>query len=113
MLNQGTGYTIEDLEFLAVCGASSKARRYLAESVGRLYEAYDLWSDAAHPSLDLWVKSCNLLQSLTNCSKKIGMTDTTFSIGEAHGAAFLGAWSIRAFRLRATQEVALSTAIET
>lgn len=113
ILNQGSTYTIDDLEFLAVCGASSKARRYLAESVGRLYEAYDLWSDEAQPSLEHWVKSSNILQSLTNCLKKMNMTNTAFASSEAHGAAFLGAWCIRAFRLRATQELALATAIET
>ena len=113
MLGHGSSYTIKDLEFLAVGGASSKARRYLAESVGRLYEAYDLWSNEPQPSLDDWVKSCNLLQSLTNCAKKMEMTNSSLSTGEAHGAAFLGAWSVRAFRLLATQEPALTTAIET
>ena len=114
MVNQETSYNMEDLKFLAISGVSSKARRYLAESIGRLYEDYELWSTGSPISLDEWVKSCQLLHCLTTCSTKLTeMQNGTFLTGEAHGAAFLGARSIRAFRLRAAQEQELRFSEET
>lgn len=108
-----TTFTVEDLKGIAISGTSSKARRYLSESIGRLYEDYELWTLGSHPSFQHWAKSCDLLQCLMTCSKKLDDTSSgTFVTAEAHGAAYLCAWAIRAFRLRATQEEGLNDSVD-
>lgn len=113
IVSNETAYTVEDLKFLAINGTSSKARRCLAEAIGSLYADYELWLSGSQPSLEQWTKSCDLLQCLMMCSKTLTKTTSgTFLTGEAHGASYLGAWTVRAFRLRAAQEVVQNISVE-
>jgi len=95
-----TATTVEDLKLLVINGESSKARRYLAESIGCLYDDNVILSNTSSQSLEDWVKSCSLLETLKICTGKVADSEKAiFSTGEAHGAAFLAAQSIRSLRL--------------
>lgn len=107
---------LEDLEALAILADSSKARRYLAEACGHIYEDRDLWQSVPGVEVGLseWVEKCRILQPLKTCAKQLkDMQTELFQIGEVHGAAFLGARCCRSFRLLASSKKAESnTAID-
>ena len=101
VLSGGTTFGLEDMEALAVLADSSKARRYLAESCGCIFEDHDLWQDnGAQVSMTDWIKKSHILRPLKICEKKLSdMQTELFQVGEVHGAAFLGARCCRAFRV--------------
>jgi len=100
LIKEKTAATVEDLKFLTINVESSKARRYLAESLGHLYLDYELWlSDPAEP-IEEWVNLCSVYETLKICSSKISEAEKpVFITGESHGAAFLASWVIQSFRV--------------
>ena len=84
---------LSDLEELALSASSSRARRHLAESCGYLYEDLSLWE-----SQD-WISAIQRPMSI--CASEI-VNSTSIRL---HGAAFLGATCVRAFRLHPSNSV--------
>ena len=106
ILSGRTTVVLEDIEALAILADSSKARRYLAEACGCVYEDQDLWQNSAGVNLELdeWANKCQILRPLRKCAKELtDMQTGLFQAGEVHGAAFLGARCCRAFRLLAAK----------
>jgi len=109
ILSGRTPFDLEDMEALTILADSSKARRYLAEACGQIYEDQDLWqsSPGVDFGLDEWVEKCQILRPLKACAKQLkDMQTELFQVGEVHGAAFLGARCCRAFRLLASKKEA-------
>jgi len=103
LIRNKTAATLEDLKFLTIHVESSKARRYLAESIGHLYLDYELWVTTSTEPLQEWVNSCSVLETLKICSSKIAEAEkAVFITGEAHGSAFLASWAIRSLRFMLT-----------
>ena len=97
-----------DVEFLAQSANSSRARRNLSEACGHLYDDISLWSrksgEDAHESFDFdhWLSSSQIHVTMEKCSSKLSNMQQNLSmVGDIHGAAFLGAQCVRAFRLLA------------
>jgi proteasome component ECM29 len=84
---------LSDLEELSLSASSSRARRHLAESCGYLYEDLSLWD-----SQD-WIGAIQRPMSI--CAAEI-VNSTSIRL---HGAAFLGATCVRAFRLYPSNSV--------
>ena len=100
-------FSLADMESLAMLADSSKARRYLAEACGHIYQDASLWQSApgVNVSLDEWVEKSEIVRPLKLCAQKLAaMQRDLFIAGEVHGAAFLGARCIRAFRLLAAEK---------
>ena len=76
-----------------------------------LYEDESLWNDKQDFSrnnlaISAWISSSNLLENAKLCREKlITMSETSYSLGEVHGAAFLGSSCVRAFRLAMSKSV--------
>ena len=84
---------LQDLEDLTLTANSSRARRFLAEACGYLYEDESFW-----PQRREWTKS--LQRALEVCAKEIELSrQHSGAVGNVHGAAFLGATYVRTFRL--------------
>jgi proteasome component ECM29 len=95
------------MEALVISADSSKARRYLAEACGHIYEDANLWQSAPGDTLELdeWVERCQIVRPLQECARKLtDMQNGPFLVGEVHGAAFLGARCSRAFRILASKK---------
>jgi proteasome component ECM29 len=88
-----TSLGLSDLEDLALSASSSRARRHLAESCGHLYEDLSLWE-----SQD-WISA--IRRPMGICAAEI-VNSTSIRL---HGAAFLGATCVRAFRLHPSDSV--------
>lgn len=69
-----------------------------------LYEDKSLWgSRSAEFSVAEWINASYLFESAKSCRDKLeSMSQASFVLGEVHGAAFLGASCVRAFRLAAS-----------
>jgi proteasome component ECM29 len=113
LVNGQTSFLLEDLEFLAMHGPSSKARRYLAEACGKVYEDATVWSQNGQtPDLSSWLKQNQLPQTLELCANKVAEAQKdVFTLGEVHGAAFLGARCVRALRLHVWDETDTSESL--
>lgn len=98
-------YGYDDIATQALSSNSSKTRRHLAAVMGHLYEDKTLWSGLMDSSTDkfsipLWLDSCGLVGVAKLCREKLGtITNDAFVLSEVHGAAYLGAACVRAFRL--------------
>ena len=113
IVDSGSLLSLEDLEFLTMNGASTRARRYLAEACGYLYEDTAVWLGGQAFNLSSWLKKNHLAKTLDLCAQKVADSQKdVFTIGEVHGAAFLGARCVRAFRLHAGHEMGVSDDIE-
>jgi proteasome component ECM29 len=88
----GSPLTPSTIQELSLSCNSSKARRLLAESWGQLYLDTSLWvNDEWHTAVEASLRSCcDLIQG--NAS----------SVGNKHGAAFLGATGIKVYRRHST-----------
>lgn len=90
------------LSNLSIAAASSKSRRLLAESCGYLYEDMEFWKDHIAGSVytaESFASASGVDRILAICASKLnGMRQDLFMSGEIHGAAFLGARCVRAFR---------------
>jgi proteasome component ECM29 len=107
ILGGQSSFGLPDMEALALSADSSKARRYLAEACGHIYEDAYLWQSAPDVNVELeeWVQKCQILRPLHECARKLtAMQNESFLVGEVHGAAFLGARCSRAFRLLASKK---------
>ena len=108
VLGGRTSFGLSSMEALAILADSSKARRYLAEACGHIYEDANLWQSASDDNLELdeWVERCQIVRPLQECARKLtDMQNGPFLVGEIHGAAFLGARCSRAFRLLAFKKM--------
>jgi len=99
-----SSFNLRDATTLAISAPSSKARRYLAEACGYLYEDSGIWKMLTSPCSkqskhDGDEDSEMLITMKTCCEKLEGMHTDLFHAGEAHGAAFLGSRCVRAFRM--------------
>ena len=116
ILSGRLSFGLEEMEALAILADSSKARRYLAEACGHIYEDQNLWQSApgVNVGLDEWMEKCQIQRPLEICAKKLAeMQTNVFDLGEVHGAAFLGARCCRAFRLMASKkEVPANSSID-
>jgi proteasome component ECM29 len=112
ILSGRTTFGLEDMEALALLADSSKARRYLAEACGCIFEDCDLWQDqGAQISMTDWVNKSHILRALKICGKKLSdMQTEVFQVSEVHGAAFLGARCCRAFRVLYSKKESDATA---
>ena len=102
-----TNYKLVDMEALTIAAPSSKARRYLGEACGSVYEDHRLYDGT--DLLD-WVTQCGVDRPLRASVKTL--TDTQngqSSTGQIHGASFLGARCVRAFRLEAARRADKTT----
>ena len=106
LVNGQMSFQLKDLEFLALYGSSSKARRYIAEACGKVYEDAMVWFENGQtPDLYSWLNQNRLQKTLELCANKVAEAQKdVFTVGEVHGAAFLGARSVRALRLYAWDE---------
>eukprot|EP00978_Attheya_sp_CCMP212_P004710 scaffold10348_cov54-Attheya_sp.AAC.3 len=104
VVNESSKFGLATMTSLAISSTSSKARRYLAESAGYLYEDWSLWVDGDSQQsvfdFSAWVSRCGIEQTMSLCASKLTEMQTNlFMAGEVHGAAFLGSTCVRAFRL--------------
>lgn len=98
---------LPNMEAVVISADSSKARRYLAEACGHIYEDANLWQSSPDDNLELdeWVERCQIVRPLQECARELtDMQNGPFLVGEVHGAAFLGARCSRAFRLLASKK---------
>ncbi|KAL7549336.1 LOW QUALITY PROTEIN: hypothetical protein ACHAWF_012606 [Thalassiosira exigua] len=102
-------YSHSDVAAQALTSTSSRTRRHLAEVMGVLYEDHSIWGASSltkPPHVIDWIKLTDLAVTLKRCREKLStMFESTFVVGEAHGAAFLGSYCVRAFRLATAEQV--------
>ena len=100
-------YSFKDAAIQAILSNSAKARRHLAEVMGHIYEDPSLWgtdSSIEAFSITSWIEKCGLSRVAKICHEKLStMSESSLSVGQIHGAAFLGASCVRAFRLAVAQ----------
>ncbi|CAB9497586.1 associated protein ECM29 homolog [Seminavis robusta] len=96
--------SLKDIEFLALTVNSSRARRHLANCCLRLYADTDLWQSTeakdgdCTPGVETWLQRTQLLSTLQTCASKLKGIENHSGAGAVHGASFLGAQCICAFR---------------
>jgi len=99
--------SLQDIECLSQTVDSSRARRYLAAACGYLYDEMSLWTNNPEPSPDTmqhWLVKSGVERALNTCAARLtDMQSNLFSVGDVHGAAFLGAQCARSFRLWAAR----------
>lgn len=98
--------SLSDIEHLALSANSAISRVNLSAAAYHLLEDLSLWTETTNPSVDMedWLERSAVHTTLESCSKKLAsMQQTTFVVGDIHGAAFLGAHCVRAFRLWANR----------
>ena len=98
--------SLTDIEHLALSANSAISRVNLSAATYHLLEDLSLWTEGTNPSVDIedWLERSALHATLESCSKKLArMQQTTFVVGDIHGAAFLGAQCVRAFTLWANR----------
>lgn len=61
-----------------------------------------MWCNANDFSVSAWISQSGLLESARACRETLDtMFEASYVLGEVHGASFLGASCVRAFRLAA------------
>jgi hypothetical protein len=98
----------EDIADEAVTSKSSKARRNFSDVMRALYEDQTLWSEKnSELSIAEWLGKSGLVERAQLCRDKLEaiVSQSSFVLGEVHGAAFLGSSCVRAFRLAASSLV--------
>ena len=98
----------EQLKNLVISVTSSKARRHLASAIGYILEDVSIWKcrcPDGSTGVELWIKNTSIASTIEMCASKLNeMHSNLFSIGEVHGAAFLGSRCVRAYRLLLSRE---------
>lgn len=80
----------------------SKLKRNFADVMRSLYEDKSMWCNANDFSVAAWISQSGLLESARACRETLDtMFEASYVLGEVHGASFLGASCVRAFRLAA------------
>jgi proteasome component ECM29 len=94
--NKVASLGLKELDDLALTANSSRARRFLAESCGYLYEDKTFWHQ--NQLSTEWMQA--IQRAMTACAKELKESrQRNGVVGHIHGAAFLGATCVRAFRL--------------
>jgi proteasome component ECM29 len=99
-------FAIRDIERLCLKAASSRARRHLAGACGRMYEDSGVWEcgPGQVPSLERWLSLSHLDAVVDATAEKLSAIGNNHLVAsQIHGAAFLGAHAVRAFRLQAVR----------
>jgi proteasome component ECM29 len=100
------GFAIREIESLCLRAASSRARRHLAGACGRMYEDTGVWEGGPEevPSLERWLSLSRLDVVVDATAEKLSEIGSNHLVSsQIHGAAFLGAYAARAFRLQAVR----------
>lgn len=94
--------SLQRLPKLALMSSSSKARRYLAESLGHILEDNVMWSTQSEAKVDFWIDRTQVEDILTACFSVIRAVDSpSASVKELHGAIYVASTAIRALRFYA------------
>ena len=90
---------------LALTVPSSKARRYLATAYLHLLEDTSIWSAPGQFEIGQWIQKSSIGDIVQSCGKCLQeMTSAAFVTARVHGAAYVGASSVRALMLMAREE---------
>ena len=93
------GFGMQELEELVFSAASSKARRYLAEAIGEMYNDGNVWGECQ--SMSEWLRQTNVVRSIEACcSETVQIQKNHFLLGKLHGALYLGAQLVRSIRMQ-------------
>ena len=96
--NEGGEFTVsfKFLKELTLQANSTRARKYLAGSCGKLLEDSEAWRTSEKWMID------ELAQVLSECSEVLsGIEKNHFALSSLHGAAFLGSHAVKAMRSQA------------
>ena len=94
--------SLQRLPKLALISSSSKARRYLAESLGHILEDNVMWSTQSEADVDFWIDRTQVEDILAACFSEIRAVDSpSASVKELHGAIYVASTAIRALRFYA------------
>ena len=116
LLSSELSYGFDDIAKQALTSNSSKGRRHLSQVMGSLYEDKLIWADTDDSSAKLsvsdWLKKCGLAKNAKECNEKLQKAfESSYVVGEVHGAAFLGSSCVRAFRLAVGDDLELENDI--
>jgi hypothetical protein len=94
-----TRFGFSQLNELVISASSSRARRYLAQAVGRIYTDCALWGSPS--TMTEWLEQTQMRAALDSCrSEALNIKKSHFVLGPLHGSFYLGAQLVHVIRMQ-------------